>query len=278
MTAAPHYSVTPSSVAYAPPHNYAQGVTPTYTPSHNYAQSSTPSYSPASNYAHSATPTSVNYPSGVTASPLSHTLGSPAVPHGLLPARLPIHPLHSGFPGLGYHQSPVFIPIQSVGHQPNFEGHPGLVLGRVNYPLPHSEQDDTRNNGANEGRSGYYNDAEERRPSQFNGDVDNNSAEKSHDSQGYDKGYKFGSDEVFARSSPHTFYRSRPSEERGSYEESGSREAESDERAAAGSGTFQARALHGDGKVATSYQSVTLETHDPSQPLYSQRQIPKPSS
>ncbi|XP_054260568.1 uncharacterized protein LOC128985206 [Macrosteles quadrilineatus] len=227
--------------------------TPTSSPySHTQSNTVTPA---TANY---ATPTAHSRP---TANPLSHPLSSPL----LLPAGLPLqHPLQGGLPfhqGLRYQspysQGPVFLPVQAFGHQPLLfrnNGQYAETSGRSQYK-------DEQNDGEN-----YYGGSQGRRPTEYRArEYDDESPAYSKDNN-YKSYGKYESDESLPKSAATPSYQTYPSEDQGSYEDS-SKEVGSAEK-----GGFKysyadekARAapVDGEGKFATSYQSVTFETHHP---------------
>lgn len=272
------------------------------SPRPTYQSQSSPA--PAQNHQSSPTPATANYASPApftgTLSPLSHTIASPGVvaQHGQ--PNLPIFQalpgaVNQGFQGnfqaaLG-HQGPIFIPIQALGGHPQFQGQ------RFAFPRGRNVDFDYQQDYSSEGRSNGFDEenrasAEDERQNFLN-DVQGRGfkngyptvqrefetgAERQqmdgYENPDFDKSFRYGSEEAGANAAASPAYRN----SKESAEDS-SLEISSGERSPGGnSGTFKysfgdnhgitGRSSIGgeDAHVATSYQSVTFETH--SVPVY----------
>lgn len=252
---------------------------------------------------HAATPSSINYGSptphtlSATPTPLTHTLATPIhnqhipLPHALHNGA--VHGLHGA---LG-HGGPVFIPVQSAAaHTPyhghnfgvdhsqsaGFTQHRGSGGGFKYFPASYgSEQHRTGNAEDNPQR--YYDDVEERRSNENTQrvmDYESGSKEKQR-VENYpelgesDKSFKYDSEENMSKSAQTAAaLRSNfPTDEKSSVEDISSLE-HSAERSPFNNFKFNfpnqfgsnGRSFTGNDKVATSYQSIVLETR--SEPLY----------
>lgn len=256
--------------------------------------------SPTQNHQNNPTPATANYaspsPFTATLSPLSHTIASPGAvaQHGQ-----PIFqalPVNQGFQGnfqaaLG-HQGPIFVPIQALGGHPQFQGQ------RFAFPHGRNLGFDYQQDYSNEGRSHSFDEvnrasAENERQHFFDDDQGRDfknayptlqrgfeTSAEGHQSKGFentdfDQSFRYGSEEGRANTAAAPAYRNSNSlgGSQGSAEDN-SLEISSGERSPAGnSGTFKysfgdnhgitgrSSIGGGDANVATSYQSVTFETH-----------------
>jgi hypothetical protein len=156
----------------------------------------------------------------------------------------------------------VFLPVQAFGPHLNFYrslGHPQYAEGDGRSKEEQGSEEDERP---------YYGGSQGRRPMEYQQrEYEDDGPAYSGENTNYQQNYgKYESNESLPKSAATPSYQTYPSEDKGSYEEASHEAGSAEKELKFNFADAKARAsplAEGGGSVATSYQSVTFETHHP---------------